>query len=606
MGYKVKFAGSNLHEYFTILSIKKDLMPQRTNYKKEVDNYNGSFYKGYKFLDRKITLNCLVHCKNRKEHEFKVQQIADILNVKNPSQLIVEDEDKCFYAIPDGKIDLNKIIYNATFSIEFLCTDPLKYDINYTSIMMNLYNNFRFNDMGTYNSYPILGFEFSKPSSFVYLANENKESLLIGKIKDDTVETIQDKSLLIDDYCTDSSTFTLGGNVTVSDNRVVSGAYGVGNNGNSIVATSYGSDIENKWTGPTFRKNIGKNLKEFEVRVNMSFSSHGQNFDPPNVKDLVRVAKKSGTYMYAESDPNSTIILSIPYGTDLSILEFTPNKMCRVTYNGKTGHIKTDDVWRINRSTTQERESDDIEWGYAEEQMGLIEVLGFDSNSQLLFRFHIRDNNKYFEHVIPEVYIKDKLHLYSNTIIPTPTTINMKDNNGNPTGQSNIASGMFGDWNDYTGTFTIRRKKLENGKYRWWAKITRTEDGINISKEINMGPGVINDSLPTGELNHLVFYISKFSGAEAVSVMTVNHVKVYDISNEDGSQNEEVNIDIFQQGDYLEVDFENCKVTLNGDSCIDKLDIGSSFFSVEKNSLISVRSDDENLKGSCSYRKRYL
>ncbi len=603
MGCKVKFAGINLNDYFTILDINTGLMPDRTNYKKDITKYNGSFYTGYKFTERRITLNCLIRCNNRKEHEYKIQQIADILNVKNPSQLIIVDNDKCFYAVPDGKIDLNKIRYNATFYIEFICHDPLKYNINYDSIMMDSNNNFRFNDVGTYNSYPILGFEFSKPSSFVYLVNENKESLLVGKIKDDTVKTIQEKNLIIDDYCTDSSTFTLGGNITISDNRVVSGNYGVGNNGNSIVATTYGSDIDNKWVGPTFRKNIGKNLDQFEVRVNMSFSSHGKNFNPPNVKDLVRVAKKSGTYMYAQSKPDSTTILLIPYGTDLSILEFTQNKMCKVNYSGQIGYIKTDDVWRINRNNT--RQNEDIQWGYADEQMGLIEAMGFDSNGQLLFRFHIRDNNKYFEHVIPEVYIKDKLYLNSSTNIPTPNTINMKDDNGNQIGQANIASGMFGDWNDYTGTFTIRRKKLENGKYRWWARISRTDDGVNTSKEIDMGSGIINDNLPVGQLNHLVFYISKFSGSEPVSVMAVNHVKVYDISNEDGNQ-EEANIDIFQEGDYLEVDFENCKVNLNGYSCIDKLDIGSSFFSIEKNSIISVRSDDESLNGRCSYRKRYL
>ncbi|HJF34502.1 MAG TPA: phage tail family protein [Clostridium perfringens] len=599
---KVEFAGVKLHDIVHISRIATSILPKRNNFSIETPSANGSSYSGFRYGERIFHIEIGIKSRTAKDFNEIKSNLANALNINIPSKLIINDSDIIYYAVIDGDTDINKLFQFGKSTLTFICYDPMGYSKYYISNIMDTNKNFIFSNMGTYNSYPIIGFEFSKPSSFVYLANENKESVLIGRIKDNTVETIQNKSLVIDDDCTDSSVFTNGGNVTVSDNRVVSGAYGVGNYGASIVATNYGPDVQNKWIGPTFRKNLDRNLEEFEVKVNLSFSSHGKNFNPPNVKDLVKVAKKSGTYMYTKSDPNSAIILSIPFGTDLSILEFTKNKMCKVIYSGKTGYIKTDDVWRINKSNS--RSNEEIEWGYAEEQMGLIEVMGFDSSGQLLFRFHIRDNNKYFEHVIPEVYIKDKLYLHSNTTVPTPNTINMKDDNGNPIGTANIASGMFGDWNDYTGTFTIRRKKLENGKYRWWAKISRTNDGVNENKEINMGAGIINDSLPTGKLNHLVFYISKFSGVEAVSVMTVNHIKVNDISNED--KKEEVNVDIFQQGDCLEIDFENCEVTLNGDSCMDKLDIGSSFFSVGKNSIVSVRSDDENIKGTCSYRKRYL
>src|SRR5699024_11574823 len=113
----------------------------------------------------------------------------------------------------------------------------------------------------------------------------------------------------------------------------------------------------------------------------------------------------------------------------------------------------------------------------------MMEYICYDDAEQLLFRFHLRDNNKYFEHVIPEVYIREKLMLHSSTTIPTPNTINEKDDSGKMTSIQPIQSGVFGDWNDYTGTFTIRRKKLADGKYRWWAKITRTEDGVNVSQE---------------------------------------------------------------------------------------------------------------------------
>lgn len=608
MSYIVNFAGNGLHNYFKILNVRRELIPSRSNFTKDIPGSHGQYYTGFKYNEKKIVLECCFNATSRIEHMEKVYAISDILNVKSPSQLTINDYPlRCTYAVPSGSIDISKFKYNGKFEIEFICFDPFEYAIYYSSERM-YDKEYRFTDMGTVTSYPIFGFKFTKPSTFLFLTNEKGESLMVGQQYDGTLPTKPSTSILVDDDCQDSSTFTNGGNNVVSANRVVDGNYGVGNNGLSIVATSYGDNVEGKWVGPTFRKNIGKNLDQFEVRVNMSFSSQGKNFSEPNPKDLVRVAKKSGLLLYKEENPSSAVVGIVPYGTQLNVIRFgvAGYHLAYVKYDGKYGWLDTDFLWRININspTRQKRTTNEME--YAEDQMGLMEVIGYDDSGQLLFRFHIRDNNKYFEHVIPEVYIREKLMLHSNTTIPTPNTINEKDDNGKMTSIQPIQSGVFGDWNDYTGTFTIRRKKLENGQYRWWAKITRTEDGVNISQEIHMGPGVIDESLPKGKLNNLVFYIAKYDGTKEVSVMSVNHVKVIDISNEDGNNEEEVNLEIFKEGDLLEIDCEKCEVTLNGESYIHKLDIGSQFFSVEKNSRVLVRSDDENVIGTCSYRKRYI
>ena len=608
MAYEVFYAGLPLHDYFTILNVNRELIPSRSNFTKDIPGSHGQYYTGFKYNEKKITLECYFKAKSKEEHIEKIYSTSNILNVTSPSQLIISDNPtRCSYAIPNGNIEISKLRYNGKFTIEFICYDPLDYSIYYSSEKMTN-KEYRFTDMGTEKSYPIFGFKFTKPSTFLFLTNEKGESLMVGQQYDSTKPTKPSTSILVDDDCQNSSTFTQGGNNVVSANRVVDGNYGVGNNGLSIVATSYGENVEGKWVGPSFRKNIGKNLEQFEVRVNMSFSSQGKNFSEPNPKDLVRVAKKSGLLLYKEENPNSAVVGIVPYGTQLNVIRFgvAGYHLAYVKYDGKYGWLDTDFLWRININspTRQSRSVDEME--YAEDQMGLMEVIGYDDAGQLLFRFHLRDNNKYFEHVIPEVYIREKLMLHSNTTIPTPNTINEKDDSGKMTSIQPIQSGVFGDWNDYTGTFTIRRKKLADGKYRWWAKITRTEDGVNVSQEMHMGPGVIDDSLPKGKLNNLVFYIAKYDSTKEVSVMAVNHVKVIDISNEDGNNTEEVNLEIFKDGDLLEIDCEKCEVTLNGESYIHKLDIGSQFFSVEKNSRVLARSDDENVVGTCSYRKRYI
>lgn len=615
---KIEFANIKLHEIVQINKINNSVLPSRKNFTRDVPSNNGSIFAGFKYEERIFSVDIGIPTTTRADFEEKVRALAYALDVKNPSKLIINDSDIVYYAVVDGSTDISKLYNTGKTTIKFVCYDPLGYDNKYTSTTMDSLKVFRFSDMGTYSSYPILGFRFTKPATFLYLVNEKAEAMMIGTENNSTLPSIPDSEMLINDYCEDSSVFTNGGNITVSDNRLVKGNYGVGNYGRSIVATSYGEDVPDKWVGPTFRANIKKNLEQFEVKINFSFSSQGQNFRPLAVKDLVRVARKSGTYLLAEPHDGATIYDIIPYGTDLVLLEMGLNAFAKVEYKGRIAWINCRYVWRINvknnYSTSMnmgarydEKAEEKFGMEYADDQMGLVEALGFDENGQLLFRFHLRDDNKYFEHVIPEVYIKDKLYLADSHDLPTPNTANSKDDEGKPLGEIPVASGVFGRWNDYTGTFTMRRRKLEDGSYRWWACITRTEDGLNITQRIDMGPGVINNSLPTGKLNHIVFYIAKYNDAKPVSVMSVNHIKVKDITNENGDNTQEdVNLEIFQEGDYLEVDFEKCEVSLNGENFMHQLNIGSQFFSINNNGKIIVRSDDHEVAGTCSYRKRYV
>ena len=610
MSNKIEFANIKLHEIVQINKINSSVLPNRKNFIRDIPSNNGSIFAGFKYEERMFSVDISIPTTTKRDFNEVVQNLAYALDVKNPSRLVINDSDIVYYAVVDGSTDITKLYNTGSTTINFICHDPIGYKNIYNSISMDSSKTFRFSDMGTYNSYPVLGFKFSKPSSFIYLVNDKSEVIMVGSENDSTLPSVPENEILINDNCTNSATFTNGGNITVSDNRVVKGNYGVGNYGTSIVATSYGEDVAKKWVGPTFRTNINKNLDQFEVKVNFSFGSNGKNFEPPQQYNVVRVARKSGIYLLNAQSDSATILDIIPYGTDLILREMGLNGFAKVNYNNKTGWINCKYVWRLNiqNSLNSKETTSDGNAGveYAEDQMGLIEALGFDSEGQILFRFHIRDNNQYFEHVIPEVYIKDKLYLSDTNSLPTPNTINSKDDNGKPLGEIPIASGMFGKWNDFTGTFAIRRKKLENGKYRWWARISRTADGVNISQEVNMGAGIINDSLPTGALNHVVFYIAKYDSVTPVSVMAVNHITVQDISNEDGNNQEEVNVEIFKEGDYLEIDCEKCQVNLNGENFIHKLNIGSQFFNVNKNGKIIVKSDDENIIGSCSYRKRYV
>src|SRR5699024_6700008 len=120
MSYIVNFAGNGLHNYFKILNVRRELIPSRSNFTKDIPGSHVQYYTGFKYNEKKIILECCFNATSRVEHMEKVYAISDILNVKSPSQLTINDYPlRCTYAVPSGSIDISKFKYNGKFEIEF-------------------------------------------------------------------------------------------------------------------------------------------------------------------------------------------------------------------------------------------------------------------------------------------------------------------------------------------------------------------------------------------------------------------------------------------------------------------------------------------------------
>ena len=123
MAYQVNYATVDLHKYVTILNVDRTVIPERTNFVKDISGVHGKYYMGYKYNERKIKLECLMRAESPEERVELLNEISFLLDVSEPQMLIIGDSpDTYCYAVPNSVSDIDSIRYNGKFEIEFIST----------------------------------------------------------------------------------------------------------------------------------------------------------------------------------------------------------------------------------------------------------------------------------------------------------------------------------------------------------------------------------------------------------------------------------------------------------------------------------------------------
>lgn len=648
MSYRVTFAEKELHDYCTILGVKRSILPPRENFSKNIPSMNGSYYTGYRYGEREITLSIGISTAENTVEALgrKVHLLASVLDVSSPSKLVISDEPyKYYYAVPNGTISLEKLHRTGTAEITFLCHDPLGYGFDWGAFMPDSKGIFTVINYGTADAYPVVEVDFKNKACFFQATNPKGETVLIGRPKNATKPTVALTDNALTEDCTASSKFGSLAQSLLDSGRTVTGSYGVGLDGNGMVCTNYGTAIDNTWTGTAFKRNIGSNVQDFEVTFDIVFSSKGENYvapppappspppapaptPPPPAPALPEKpvtttkppAKSLGTWkvvncggLYINRDPNpNTPLYAMAPNTLIYPVESSGNWFKHThsnkwnTFTGWSSKSYLQKVSDSGKSTyTDESMFSMDSRTYADEQMGIIEVYGFDQNGGKLFKAEIGDTNQYYEYVDPKVYIGNTLVLEDNKNAPSPRKIDIKDDNGKVTGQKEVASGVYGEFNDFVGQVTIRRERNSAGTQMWSCSVRKIENGI-VVKEMKTTNSLSNSGFLKTDLNYLGFYIGRFGNNLPVSEVGVTNVKVKRL-NMKTDQSIKDNVEIFDAGDHLQIDFKNGLVTLNSKSIMEQIDIGSDFFTLPSGrSQFAVKTDDSNAIVSCAIQERYL
>ena len=263
------------------------------------------------------------------------------------------------------------------------------------------------------------------------------------------------------------------------------------------------------------------------------------------------------------------ILITIPNGTSLNIIDIV-GSWGKTTYGGKIGYVYMTYVTKLASSSAitvvGKDTSDKAEENTADSsKMGLLELYGFDSQNNKLFKCQLLDNNYYYMHTTPSMYIGSTKVLTDATSCPAPKTKTDEDGN-----VIKIDSGSSGSaWNRFYGNFHVKRV---NGVWEVGINKKRITDKSvikNLSKN-----NLSNDKYPTGDLAYIVVYMAAY-GNYSVQLMKMTEVTINNTSPETP---EEYNQIIFESGDIVNIDCENNTVIKNGENFMQYLDIGSTFF----------------------------
>ena len=618
MKYIVEYAGVTLNDYCDVISkVDREILPPRENFSKSIPSMNGSYYTGYKYGERTITIEVNFVAPTKEKLEKKLREFANLLDVDSPKKMTINDEASIYYmAVPDGSFDISKPSkLTATVSIGFICHNPLKFSNDWKSFVPANRGVITFENRGTTETECIIDVDFKKDACFFQVTNPKGETVLIGKPKDETKPTTAITDVLVDEDCQSATPFSSLAESLLDSNRTTGGQFGVGFNGEGIVCTNYGSPSDGVWGGTAFKRSIGQNVEEFEVVVDFVFSSEGQNYTvppvapppptaPPSTPPCMgtwKVVNCGGLYINATPDTSQPLYAMAPntliYPTEKNGIWFKHTHSN--PWNTFTGWSSSKYLQKVSdngRSVLNERNTE-----FAEEEIGLLEIYGYDQNGAKLFKAEISDTNKYYEYVEPKVYFGNNLVVDDGKNCPSPRKIT----SGSDKEQREVESGVFGDWNDLDGKIIIRREKNSAGQYLWSATIYRYKNGA-IQQTMSTSNNLINSAFPTGALNYLGFYIGKLGNNRPVDIAVIKNINIrkLNMKTDIGTSDNE---SLFKDKDHLQINFESGLVTLNDKEILTNVDIGSEFFKIPSGrSQIVVRTDDSSASIVAGIQEKFL
>lgn len=585
----LKFGGHDLTDIIKIKDIKKSVLPSRKNASVNMPSCMGEVYTGFKYEARSIDIEYIIVANTVAEYEKAIRDLAYLLDHKAPATLILGNEsDKYYKAVVDGATELDQVRSTGSGTIKFICYDPLAYSTSQKLFTPNSKKIVTVTNQGTAEAYPLINVAFSKDASFLQCTNYNGKAVLVGSrpSADQTVVNAS-SSIVLNDPCNSLTNWTTATNV-LDNNREVSGTVAVNGAGTGFYCSNYGSTTYNGWHGGAIRRNLTTSLKEFMVDAKIEHNSLGVIFANGNY--IVNLAPS--LRVRSKRDTTSTLVTNIPYNTKVTVSDIKED-WGKVTYNNKTGYVYMRYLTPVATTDT------DVS---AENRMGTIEVYGFDTNGQKLFKFEVIDKEMWYEYTQPQVSIGNSPVLNDQKNCPAPKTTSDIDQNGATT-ISSTHSGKFGDWNEFLGKITIRRKLNSQGSYNWHCQVRKVENGK--TTQLISTSTLVNSGYPKGDLKSIVVFFGQHKDSPAVDTMVLQDLVVTDLST--STPSETVNTTIFKAGDELEINNEEQKIYLNGEDYMKHLDIGSEFFSSGSGSSQFIcQSDDSGIDVVTSIRERWL
>ena len=159
------YNGIDLEQFFKILKINKSVLPTIENILKEVPGKPGAIVARTKLRPVQISVEVEVKGPSKEGLNTIIRELAGMLYTEGTRQLRLPSElDKYYMAKLEGDTALEEILNYGRTVLRFICPDPVAYG---KLVRVNLNNNTRIYNNGTYPSKGIIKIEITKKTDYL-------------------------------------------------------------------------------------------------------------------------------------------------------------------------------------------------------------------------------------------------------------------------------------------------------------------------------------------------------------------------------------------------------------------------------------------------------
>ena len=339
----INYGGVDLGQYLELRDIRRNILPTRENYSVDIPSMTGNIYNGFKYGERVIEVDFLVKSLTSYQYVQMLRDIATIIDVDAPCRLYLMDEpNKYYYAVIEGDTNVSEIARGVgEGTLTFVCYNPIAYS-DEVKIFTGT-NSVVASNEGTTLAYPIIDINFDSTAAFAQVSNANTgAAVLVGQWPNVNQPSAPAKGPVIEDECKTLTDWLSVGNVLDAD-RKIDGNFTINSGGYAITPSSFGTNVEgDKWRGPARRRNLGRNVRDFEVVAEFEFDSKGKNYSnatntPATSGNTNKYRTTANLNIRTGRGTNYKILTTMPKGTEVAVTEISGG-WGKVSYKGQTGY----------------------------------------------------------------------------------------------------------------------------------------------------------------------------------------------------------------------------------------------------------------------------
>lgn len=361
--YNIKLDDIDLKYFGIITSFKTDLLPTRiiNSYSYELMDGVNVLNEKYDTLEIKITI--FVEGKTEIELEERLKELRIHLSKKSTRKLLIDD--KTYYNVKTtDSVEVEKFSNVAKYvKITLEAPQPYEYDNELNIFEQEEENKIIVTNGGSEATSPAFSVGISEDSSFIQLESESNK-ILVGEYPQFELANVNEKTEVLHDECSTLREWTIAapplmpyrrtnGNISITS----------GNSGIRLSSTGETDDSnKNEWKGACVRKNLSRDVEEFDVKFEMTFDSTGTNGDPTKPtsdEDKTGTTTIIGEWYEATASTNyrtgdstkDSAVGKLKKGDIIKPLEITRNGWIKFNWDNGTYYVSPKYMKKITQRT---------------------------------------------------------------------------------------------------------------------------------------------------------------------------------------------------------------------------------------------------------------